>query len=51
MSEFEVTNRRFLGGSAAAGGFAGAGPVARAAETGRDTTPLATPEMIDEVTR
>jgi xanthine dehydrogenase YagT iron-sulfur-binding subunit len=49
MSELEVNRRRFIGGSTAAvGGLAGAGKMARAADSGVPA-PVRTPEMVDVV--
>jgi len=47
MSEFEVSRRRFLGSSMAAGGLATTAKVARAAAPQTTPTPVRTPEMID----
>lgn len=49
MTELDVTRRRFIGGSAAAGGLAGAARLARAAEPGTTPAPLRTPDMLDLV--
>jgi xanthine dehydrogenase YagT iron-sulfur-binding subunit len=47
MSEFEVSRRRFLGTSAAAGGLATASGIAGAAAAQTGAPPIRTPEMID----
>jgi len=47
MSEFEVSRRRFIGASAAAGGLATAGGMARNAVAQSGSGPTRTPEMID----
>jgi xanthine dehydrogenase YagT iron-sulfur-binding subunit len=47
MSEFEVSRRRFIGASAAAGGLATAGGMARTAVAQSGSPPTRTPEMID----
>jgi xanthine dehydrogenase YagT iron-sulfur-binding subunit len=47
MSEFEVSRRRFIGASAAAGGLATAGGMARAAVAQSGSPPTPTPEMTD----
>jgi xanthine dehydrogenase YagT iron-sulfur-binding subunit len=47
MSEFEVSRRRFIGASAAAGGLATAGGMARTAVAQSGSPPVRTPEMID----
>ena len=47
MSEFEVSRRRFIGASAAAGGLATAAGMARNAVAQSGSPPTRTPEMID----
>ena len=47
MSEFEVSRRRFISASAAAGGVATAGGMARNAVAQSGSPPTRTPEMID----
>src|SRR5437763_2369991 len=47
MSEFEVSRRRFLGASAAAGGRATASGMARGAAAQSGAPAIRTPEMID----
>jgi xanthine dehydrogenase YagT iron-sulfur-binding subunit len=48
MSEFEVTRRRFIGGSAAAaGGIAQGGRIAPAADAAQQPGPARTPDMVD----
>ena len=47
MSEFEVSRRRFIGASMAAGGLATASRMARAAGAQSGAPPIRTPEMID----
>jgi xanthine dehydrogenase YagT iron-sulfur-binding subunit len=47
MSEFEVSRRRFIGASAAAGGLATAGGMARNAVAQSGSPPTPTPEMTD----
>ena len=47
MSEFEVSRRRFIGASAAAGGLATASRMAGAAGAQSGALPIRTPEMID----
>jgi xanthine dehydrogenase YagT iron-sulfur-binding subunit len=47
MSEFEVSRRRFIGASAAAGGLATASGMSCAAVAQTNSPPTRTPEMID----
>jgi len=47
MSEFEVSRRRFIGASAAAGGLATASGISCAAVAQTGSPPTRTPEMID----
>jgi xanthine dehydrogenase YagT iron-sulfur-binding subunit len=47
MSEFEVSRRRFLGTSAAAGSLVSTSAVARAAAAQTGSSPTRTPEMMD----
>ena len=47
MSEFELSRRRFIGASAAAGGLATAAKVASAAAATSGTPPMRTAEMVD----